>query len=393
MDLGVIVNRTLEAIHSQLQMDRSIVFWADDTEHTFYPRWALGTSQALGQAESNAKLNLRDLAKAEPQLLLHNKVTNPTPLSDIIQNQFRFTYFLCLPIKEGQNVIGWLLSGRDKEAWPFYPRLDQGDIDTFTSICGFLAASYQNLRLYNDLEDANEQLEEHNRTLEQKVQERTRDLVEEKKKSDDLLLNILPTETAEELKATGRSKARLFEQVSVLFTDFKGFTHLGAILSPERLVEEIDHCFRGFDDIIDRYEIEKIKTIGDAYLCVGGLPVKNTTNPIDVVNAALDIRNFMLAMLEERLPKGEPCFEIRIGVHTGPVVAGIVGVKKFAYDIWGDTVNTASRMESSGEVGKVNISGDTYALVKDQFDCVHRGKIPAKNKGEIDMYFVNGATR
>jgi class 3 adenylate cyclase len=204
------------------------------------------------------------------------------------------------------------------------------------------------------------------------------------------LLNILPAEVAEELKEKGRTEAKLFEQVTVMFTDFKGFTQTAEKLSPRELVAEIDAAFSAFDHIISKYNIEKIKTIGDSYMCVGGLPVANQTNAADVVTAALQIQRYMEEQVEERRKKGKEAFEIRIGIHTGPVVAGIVGVKKFAYDVWGDTVNIASRMESSGEAGKVNISGETYEMVKDVFRCCHRGKIKAKNKGEINMYFVEG---
>ncbi len=211
----------------------------------------------------------------------------------------------------------------------------------------------------------------------------------EKKRSDELLLNILPQETAEELKATGTAKAKSFDIVSVLFTDFKNFTQASELLSPEDLVAEINHCYSEFDKIITHHGIEKIKTIGDAYMCAGGLPATNTTNPVDVVQAGLEMVAFIEKNKQERLAKGQPFFELRCGVHTGPVVAGIVGIKKFAYDIWGDTVNTASRMESSGEIGKVNISGATFELVKDHFECEYRGKVKAKNKGEIDMYFVS----
>jgi class 3 adenylate cyclase len=210
----------------------------------------------------------------------------------------------------------------------------------------------------------------------------------EKKRSDDLLLNILPAEVAEELKDTGGAKAKSFDEVTVMFTDFKGFTQISETMNPEQLVSEIDYCFSAFDEIIQKYGIEKIKTIGDSYMCAGGLPVKNIMNPDDVVNAAIEIRDFILNHKKEREAKGEIPFEVRIGIHTGPVVAGIVGIKKFAYDIWGDTVNLASRMESSGEPGKVNISGATYELVKDKFKCTYRGKVQAKNKGEVDMYFV-----
>lgn len=209
-----------------------------------------------------------------------------------------------------------------------------------------------------------------------------------KKLSDELLLNILPEEVADELKAKGSADAKQFNEVTVMFTDFKGFTKISEKLSPSELVAEIDTCFKAFDRIISKYNIEKIKTIGDSYMCAGGLPVENTTNAVDVVKAALEIQEFMKEHLSARKQSGREIFEIRTGIHTGPVVAGIVGVKKFAYDIWGNTVNIASRMESSGEAGKVNISSTTYELVKNNFNCLYRGKVEAKNIGEMDMYFV-----
>ena len=212
----------------------------------------------------------------------------------------------------------------------------------------------------------------------------------EKKRSDELLLNILPEETAEELKATGVAKAKSFDLVSVLFTDFKNFTQASEKLSPEELVAEINHCYSEFDRIITRHGIEKIKTIGDSYMCAGGLPVSNETHSYDIVCAGLEMAAFIEKNKQEKIKRGLPTFDLRIGVHTGPIVAGIVGIKKFSYDIWGDTVNTASRMESSGEIGRVNISGATYELVKNQFHCTYRGKLEAKNKGLIDMYFVDG---
>ncbi|MES2849682.1 MAG: adenylate/guanylate cyclase domain-containing protein, partial [Bacteroidota bacterium] len=211
-----------------------------------------------------------------------------------------------------------------------------------------------------------------------------------KKRSDELLLNILPEETAEELKETGTAKTKSFESVTVLFTDFKNFTIASEKLTPEELVAEINHCYSAFDRIVEKYGIEKIKTIGDSYMCAGGLPVSNKTHPFDVVSAGIDMVKFIEDNKQERIAKGQPYFELRCGIHSGPVVAGIVGIKKFAYDIWGDTVNTASRMESSGGIGKVNISGITYELVKEKFTCTYRGKIEAKNKGVIDMYFVEG---
>ncbi len=213
----------------------------------------------------------------------------------------------------------------------------------------------------------------------------------EKKRSEELLLNILPAETAEELKATGTAKTKSFDEVTVMFTDFKNFTQASEKLSPEELVREINYCYSAFDEIITRYGIEKIKTIGDSYMCAGGLPVINFTHPQDVVHAGLEMQAFIEKNKLERIAIGQPYFELRLGIHTGPVVAGIVGIKKFAYDIWGDTVNTASRMESSGFVGKVNISDATHRFIKDKFNCTHRGKIEAKNKGLIEMYFVDSA--
>lgn len=212
----------------------------------------------------------------------------------------------------------------------------------------------------------------------------------EKQRSDDLLLNILPAQTAEELKAHGKAKARRYDSVTVLFTDFKGFTAISEQISAEELVAELDECFRAFDDIIGKYGIEKIKTIGDAYFCAAGLPEPTITHAEDMVRAALDMQVFMQHFGEKNRAAGKPVFVCRIGIHTGPVVAGVVGQKKFAYDIWGDTVNMGARMESSGEPGKVNISEATYALVKDKFSCTPRGKVAAKGKGEVEMYFVEG---
>ncbi|NND77359.1 MAG: hypothetical protein HKN39_04185 [Flavobacteriales bacterium] len=212
----------------------------------------------------------------------------------------------------------------------------------------------------------------------------------ERKRSEELLLNILPKEVAEELKEKGEAEAQLIEKVTVLFTDFKGFTAMSEILSPKDLVKDLDLCFSEFDKITSKYGIEKIKTIGDAYMAAGGLPTPNTTHATDVIKAALEMRDFVEAGKAKKIQAGLPYFEVRIGIHTGPVVAGIVGVKKFQYDIWGDTVNTASRMESSGQIGQVNISEATYELVKEnsEFNFSSRGKIKAKGKGELEMYFV-----
>jgi class 3 adenylate cyclase/uncharacterized protein HemY len=212
----------------------------------------------------------------------------------------------------------------------------------------------------------------------------------EKDRSDNLLLNILPSEVAEKMKEKGESIARDFNNVTVLFSDFKEFTRVSENLSAQALVAEINICFKAFDQIITTYGVEKIKTIGDSYMAAGGLNNPKTSSTRQVILAGLEMQAFMQKRSEELKKEGKPFFEMRVGIHTGPVVAGIVGVKKFQYDIWGDTVNIASRMESAGDVGKVNISESTYQLVKDQanFAFEQRGNIQVKGKGDVVMHFV-----
>ncbi len=211
---------------------------------------------------------------------------------------------------------------------------------------------------------------------------------EERDRSKELLLNILPEETAHELETNGHATTRFYENVTVLFTDFKGFSTIAGKLSPQDLVAELNDYFMAFDDIVEEFHLEKIKTIGDAYMCAGGIPSVNQTHPLNAVQAALAMQIFMENKNRDRQKKGVEGWELRIGIHTGPVVAGVVGKKKYAYDIWGDTVNIASRMESNGEPGKVNISSSTYHQIKEQYQCLYRGKISAKNIGDVDMYFI-----
>jgi len=219
------------------------------------------------------------------------------------------------------------------------------------------------------------------------VKKTNRIIEEEKNRSENLLLNILPEETALELKQYGKVKAKKFDSVTVLFTDFKGFTHYAHHLSPEELVESVDFYFSKFDKIMEKHGMEKIKTIGDAYMCAGGLPFPTKDHAYKMVLAAFEIAEF----IEESKKESDEHithFEVRIGINTGPIVAGVVGIHKFAYDIWGDTVNVASRMETLSTPGRINISENTYELIKDKFDCEYRGEIDVKNKGMMKMYFV-----
>jgi len=230
--------------------------------------------------------------------------------------------------------------------------------------------------------------------IKQKIQldfnEKNLELIFQKEKAEKLLSNLLPKQTAEELQSKGKVRSRRFRMVTVLFSDIHGFTKIVEQMNPEDLIDELDKFFMRFDAIVEKFNIEKIKTVGDAYMCAGGIPYKNRTNPIEVILAAIEIQQYMKHMTILSRDGKKAIWGLRIGVHTGPVIAGVVGTKKVSYDIWGDTVNTASRMESSGAVDEINISGMTYMLVKEFFICEYRGRMPVKYKGNIDMYFVKG---
>ncbi len=225
--------------------------------------------------------------------------------------------------------------------------------------------------------------------LEQIINKRTEDLIIEKEKTEALLSNVLPKNTADEIMSKGKATKMKYNFVTVLFSDIQGFTKIAEEMNPEVLIDELDKFFFHFDSVVEKYGIEKIKTIGDAYMCAGGIPEKNRTNPVEVILAALEMQQYMEKLKASSEIAGMKYWDIRIGIHTGTVIAGVVGHKKLSYDIWGDTVNTASRMESSGTAGKINISGTTFEFVREFFDCEYRGKMPVKYKGELDMYFVD----
>lgn len=231
-----------------------------------------------------------------------------------------------------------------------------------------------------------------NELRKQNLESNTRLEEEEKahKKSQKLLLNILPESTAEELLEKGYSAPKNYKKVSILFADIKGYTQISEKISSSDLVEALNECFAAFDEIVVRNNMEKIKTIGDAYMCAGGVPIENETNPIDAVKAALEFQEFIRNWTSSKKFKDNANWQLRVGIHSGPVTTGVLGKTKFAYDIWGDSVNIASRIETHGEPDKVTISASTYDHVKDYFICSYRGKVHVKNKGEIDMYTVEG---
>lgn len=242
-----------------------------------------------------------------------------------------------------------------------------------------------------NLSETNIELEKLNHEVSEKKQEIESVnalLTREKERSEDLLSNILPVKIIETLKDNTGLIADHYDECTVMFTDFKDFSILAEHMSTKELVSELNYCFSTFDDIMDKYGIEKIKTIGDSYMCVSGIPVQKSTHALDMVLAAMEIVDFMNVYKEKRLKKNKQAFEIRVGIHTGHLIAGVVGKYKYSYDVWGETVNSASRYESAGEVGEINISETTYGLVKDYFECTPRGLIAAKNMDEANMYFV-----
>lgn len=224
-----------------------------------------------------------------------------------------------------------------------------------------------------------------------KLETKNIEIQKEKERSEELLLNILPKDIATELKEHAKVQTRKFDECTVCFTDFINFSRISQVLSPEELIAALDECFKAFDEIISRYNVEKIKTIGDSYMCAAGVPISNKSHAKDAVMAAIEMVDFLDKWNKKRQEAGLERFDARIGIHTGPIIAGVVGFKKFAYDIWGDTVNVAARMESQSEAQKINISQSTYDLIKGDFSCESRGSMDVKNMRDLEMYFVETA--
>ena len=290
---------------------------------------------------------------------------------DEMLKQLKSKSVFCSPVINQGKMLGMIYLINDHIINAF----TEDSVDLLNLLSSQLSVSLQNALLYDSLES--------------QVKQRTYDLIKERDLSESLLKNILPTKVAEELKNAGAVEARYFPKATVLFTDFKDFTQLTKEVKPKKLVEELDFIFSRFDEIAELHGIEKIKTIGDSYMAASGIPVPGTNDEVRIIRAAIEMTAFLEEVKQKRISEGSDFyFEARVGIHTGPVIAGIVGKNKFAYDIWGGTVNLASRIESNGEAGRINISGTTYAYVKEEFKCTHRGKIDVKSYKNVDMYFV-----
>jgi histidine kinase len=313
---------------------------------------------------------INDTEKKGEIVLLNNASENPVYQKDEVIKSQKTLSLLCLPLKHKGRITGFLYLVNNMLTNAFA----EERIDLLNLMTGQISMAIENALLYEEMEN--------------QVAQRTEQLRKEKKKTDELLTNILPDEVAEELKEQGKTKARKYEEVSVMFTDFISFSSISRNMSPEELVHDIDEYFSAFDGIISKYGIEKIKTIGDAYMCASGLPIEDSEHAKKMLKAALEIRNLVAQKNGERKKMSKNQYEIRIGINSGPVVAGIVGTKKFAYDIWGDTVNIAARLESRSEAGRINISASTAKLLGNDYVLTSRGKIEAKNVGELEMFFV-----
>lgn len=305
---------------------------------------------------------------------LHTQKISVNYVSSITtyRGQKRYLQTTLSPVFEG-GVIKWIVA-------------IEADITEVKHSGELLEEQRESLQeMTEELTAANQELQAQRDQLNEKHEE----LTKEKERTDELLHNILPEVVAHQLKK-GKKKPKRHKSVTVMFADFKGFTKICKVLEPSEIVHTLDELFSAFDTIIEQHFLEKIKTVGDAYMCAGGMPMKNNSHHVNIVMAALEIQQFLFQFNKPRMLKKETVWECRIGVHSGEVFAGVVGQKKFAYDIWGDTVNLAARMETSGAVNSVNISETTYEFVKDYFDCVPRGEIDVKNIGKVNMYFVTG---
>jgi|GEM_PF-802863 len=374
------VNEITTAINRSLNLDEILrvvgkqAKWLLDFEHCSVCLRTNDTWQAITLFGSAAELALADMTPTQP--LGRALQTGQAQVMQDGSSGFLQGYGsqIIVPLESDRQILGTLnFAISSAQAY------SQEDLRISYLLALQVASAIRNA---NRFQEVNALLQELNWLYAQ--------LDAEKRKSENLLLNTLPISIAEELKHTGKVEPIYYESASVMFADFKGFTQLAQQLSPRALVDELDYCFSHFDQIIEKHKLEKLKTIGDCYMCAGGIPQPNQTHAIDAVLAALEMQTFMQQRRQQQLNSNQPTWELRIGIHSGALVAGVIGQKKFAYDIWGDTVNTAAAMETSGIPGEINLSRSTRDRIQEFFACDYRGKLVAKNQGEVEMYLVSG---
>lgn len=366
-----IVEKFENFIKNELKIERAVLF-------AKYKRW-------MCLLDYNVEGQVLDSLEVDRDLMHIKDITSVNSLENKIFKDFD----MVVPVYHGEKALAYLILGDvDEEAVGVSSIIKH--LNFLQLLTNIIVSAIENQRLAKEAikqeREKQKLIEKQKEMLEIQVEERTSELREERDESERLLHNILPLQIANELKHKGYTTAKSYQEATILFTDFKGFTETSAKITARKLVGELNDIFKGFDHIMGQYGVEKIKTIGDAYMAVCGLPVENKNHALVAVRAAQS----MLDFLEKRGKKADIKWRMRVGLHSGPLIAGVVGAKKFTFDVWGDTVNTGARMESGGEPGKINISQNTYDLVKGYFKCEHRGKILAKGKGEVDMYFVKG---
>ncbi len=374
LDIDSLLNLILLRVTGVMQADRSTLFLLDSESKELVSRIAQGSDAirlppgkgiAGFVVENGISLNIPDAYRDPRFNHEYDKSTGYLTRS-----------ILCSPVKgSSDTILGAIEVLNRKDGTPFNER----DVDLLQAFASLAGIALENARIHEEL------LQERN-NLELRVQERTRELEAAVERSDELLQNILPLEIASELKETGHTRSRRHENVSVMFADFEDFSRIADGMSESELVSLLDLNFGIFDDIVDHFKLEKIKTIGDAYMCAGGLAARDSTSALRMVLAAMEM---IRSLKNVHKTKGSPLWRIRIGIHTGSVTAGVVGKRKFAYDIWGTTVNIASRLESAGETERIHISREMANLVDKYFQVTSRGMIEARNIGEIESFYVN----
>lgn len=369
--LSLIIKQTANSVI--LVSPKGEIEWANDSFERLYGYSFDEYVNKFGTNFVEGSFNKHDISEKFSQLIKHKSSTSYVTNCRVKYGASKWIQTTLTPIFDGDTI--------------------EKVVAIETDITQEKIAEIELIKQNTQMRALTENLQKANNELEHQKQEillQKQLIEEERRKTEDVLSNILPHHVVMQLKSIGYAKPRNYKKATVMFTDFKGFTKSCEHLTPDEIVTALHTYFCEFDGIVVKHFIEKIKTIGDSYMCAGGVPLRNRSNPFNVVLAGLEIQKFMISIENLQTKENLPDWKLRIGIHTGELIAGVVGKIKFAYDIWGDTVNVAKRIESACEIGKVNVSESTYMEIKDFFDCEFRGEIDMKNRGAMKMYFVNG---